>query len=118
MIAVIRIKGQIGMPEDIKNTLTRLRLGRKYACVVLEEKEEIMGMVEKVKDCVAYGKISEEDYKELIEKRGKFIKGKQSNLFFRLHPPRGGIKSSKTHYPKGVLGNHGDRINELLRRML
>ena len=37
--------------------------------------------------------------------------------FFRLHPPRGGIKS-KLHFPKGVLGDHGDKINLLIERML
>jgi hypothetical protein len=37
--------------------------------------------------------------------------------FFRLHPPRKGIKS-KLQYPKGVLGNHQDKIQELLGRML
>ena len=37
MIAVIRIKGQVGLKEKIINTLDRLRLRRKYACVVLEK---------------------------------------------------------------------------------
>ena len=37
--------------------------------------------------------------------------------FFRLHPPRGGIRS-KVHYPEGVLGNHKEKINELVERML
>ena len=37
--------------------------------------------------------------------------------FFRLHPPRGGIKS-KVHFPKGVLGNNKEKINELIMRML
>ena len=37
--------------------------------------------------------------------------------FFRLPPPRGGI-NSKERFPKGVLGNHREKINELIRRML
>ncbi len=37
--------------------------------------------------------------------------------FFRLHPPRKGIKS-KQIYPKGVLGNHKKDINKLIERML
>ena len=37
--------------------------------------------------------------------------------FFRLHPPRGGIKS-KIHFPKGVLGNNKEKINDLVERML
>ncbi len=118
MIAVIRIKGLIGIPKDIKETLNKLRLRRKYTCVVLEEKKDIMGMIEKVRNYVAYGKLSEDELKELVEKRGRKIRGeKEYKPFFRLHPPRGGIKS-KIHYPKGVLGNHGDKIGLLLRRML
>ena len=37
--------------------------------------------------------------------------------FFRLHPPRGGIKS-REHFPKGVLGNNKEKINDLIKRML
>jgi len=113
MIAIIRIAGKVKVRKDIEETLHRLRLRRKYACVVIDEnRPEIMGMLRKVRNYVAYGKISEEMLKELRKKRGK--KGK---VFFRLHPPRGGIKS-KEHFPRGVLGDHGDKINELIKRML
>ena len=37
--------------------------------------------------------------------------------FFGLHPARGGI-DSKYHYPKGVLGDHGENINKLIMKML
>ena len=56
-------------------------------------------------------------YKKLIDSRGKKNTKGKLKPFFRLHPPRKGIKSKK-HYPKGVLGNHGKKINELLERML
>lgn len=140
MICIIRIKGRVGLNEKVNETLDRLRLKRKYACVVIHEKKEMMGMVKKVKDFVAFGKISGEMLETLIEKRGKPLdKGKKVNPksaaealesgkgyeemnlkpFFRLHPPRGGIES-KRHFGvgKGVLGNHGDKINKLLERML
>lgn len=118
MIAVIRISGEVGLDKDIKETLNRLRLKRKYSCVVFEKPGEIqIGMINKVKDFTAFGEISKETYDELKKKRG--LKDSKGNLkpFFRLHPPRGGIKS-KVHFPKGVLGNHGDKINELVLRML
>lgn len=118
MIAVIRIAGEIGLDRDVKETLSRLRLKRKYACVVFEKPNEVqIGMINKVRDFSAFGEINKETYDELKKKRGR--KDKKGNLkpFFRLHPPRGGIKS-KIHFPKGVLGNHGDKINELILRML
>ncbi len=133
MILVIRISGMVEIPTAVQETLYRLRLRRKYTCVVLHEDKETLGRIAKIRNFTAFGKISQQDFKELIEKRGQpvdkkkkieafdFEKGKfeDHNLkpFFRLHPPRKGI-DSKIHFPKGVLGDHGDKIIELLRRML
>ena len=147
MIAIIRISGRVEIKKDIAETLNRLLLKRKYHCVVSQEKPELLGMVKKASNFVAFGKIDKEMLAKLVEKRGKFIKSidvknKKENKgkidankiaseiiegkkleelglkpCFRLHPPRGGIKS-KVHFPKGSLGNHGDKINKLLERML
>ena len=108
------------MKRPVVETLHRLRLRRKYVCVVFDEPTKVqLGMIKNVCDFVAYGEIKDEVYKELVKKRG--IKDKDGKLkpFFRLHPPRGGIESKK-HFGvgKGVLGNHKDKINELIRRML
>ena len=126
------------MDGDVKESLSRLRMRRKYACVVLNPNKEQEGMIKKVKNLVAFGEINKETLEKLIEKRGHPIdkkkkidfkkvadeleKGKKSvdlNLkpFFRLHPPRGGI-NSKVHFPRGVLGNNGKKINDLVLRML
>lgn len=112
MICTIRIKGQINIDQEISETLERLKLKRKYACVLLPENKEIAGMLKKVGDCVAYGKISDEMRKKLEETRGE--KGKE---FFRLNPPKGGLNTKK-HFPKGALGDNGEKINELLGRMI
>ena len=138
MICVIRIHGGVKLKKDIVETLNRLRLRRKYSCVVLNPTKEKLGMVKKVKDFVAFGEINKETFEKLIESRGQKIdkkkeidvkkivekleKGKsyeEMNLkpFFRLHPPRKGI-NSKIHFPKGVLGNNKEKINELIERML
>jgi len=140
MICAIRIKGDVGLKKDVRETLNRLRLRRKYSCVVLNEKKEQVGMIKKMKDFVAYGNINNKTFVKLIETRGKvidkkkkidakkvveeLIKGKkyeELNLkpFFRLHPPRKGIDSKK-HFgvKKGVLGNNKEKINELVGRML
>ncbi len=118
MIAIIRISGMVDVNKHVENTLFRLRLRRKYCCVVLEETPEIKGMLKKIRNFVAYGKIDEKTFKQLKEKRGEKIKGKEElKPFFRLHPPRKGIKS-KVHYPKGVLGDNKEGINKLIKRML
>jgi len=117
MIAIIRIKGQVKVRHDMEDTLTRLGLKTKYSCAIIEKpKEQELGMITKIRDFVAFGEISNDTYKKLVDARGKFTKSK---THFRLHPPRGGIESKK-HFGigKGVLGNHGNKINELLERML
>ncbi len=113
MITVIRITGDVNLSGDIRETFNRLKLRRKYSCIVLNPNKEQEGMISKVKDLVAFGEINDETLKKLREKRGT----KAHPNFFRLHPPRGGIKT-KFHFPKGVLGNHGDKINDLIGRML
>ena len=117
MIAIIRISGQVGLKKAIAETLERLRLKRKYVCVVFDKPNESqLGMIKTVRDFVAFGEITEDTYKKLVEARGK--KDKEGNLkpFFRLHPARGGIKT-KFHYPQGVLGEN-KKMDALIGRML
>jgi large subunit ribosomal protein L30 len=117
MIAAIRIRGQVGLNANVKETLYRLRLRRKYACVVFDKpSKEQIGMIKSMRNFIAYGEISEETYKKLVDARGK--KDEKGNLkpFFRLHPPRGGA-NTKLHYPKGILGENKD-MNKLLEKML
>jgi len=140
MICAIRIRGGVGLDRDVTEALNRLRLRRKYSCIVLKPNPVIEGMIRKVKDFVAYGEINDGVFEKLIEKRGQIIdkskkidakkivseikngkKYEDCNLkpFFRLHPPRGGI-DSKIHFgkKKGVLGNNKEGINKLIERML
>lgn len=113
MIAVIRIAGQCKQKTKTLETFTRLKLGKKYSCILVDEKDKVrMGMVEAVRDGVTYGEISEDLIKKLKEKRDS---GK--GVFF-LHPPRGGLKkSSKLPFPKGLLRKN-PQIDKLLERML
>lgn len=116
-IAIIRIKGQVKVRHDFKETMNRLGLKTKYSCLIMENpKKEEMGMIEKIRNFVAFGEINEETLKKLVEARGKFSKSKNH---FRLHPPRGGIES-KNHFGvgKGVLGDNKEKINDLIIRML
>ena len=139
MICAIRIRGMVGVNRDVEETLFRLRLRKKYACVVLPNPtKEQLGMVASSRNFIAYGEIDKQTFVKLLVARGKstekskkfdpekaaekLIEGKtyeelSIKPFFSMHPPRKGIQS-KIHYPKGVLGNHGNKINELLERML
>ena len=117
MIAIIRIKGQVGLNADVKESLSRLRVRRKYACVVIEKPSETqLGAIKKLRDFISFGEISKETYEKLVEARGKKDAEGKLKPFFRLHPPRGGAKT-KFHYPQGVLGENKE-MDKLLERML
>lgn len=116
MIAVIRIKGQVALQSKVKETLNRLKLRKKYTCVAIEPTEEMMGMIKSVRNFVAYGEISDETYKKLVDARGKKDSEGKLKPFFALHPARGGM-NTKLHYPEGVLGENKE-MDKLVERML
>lgn len=78
-LAVVLIRGQVGIHPDVKKTLELLRLKQKHACVVLDATPEMMGMVERVKDYVTYGTVDEAFFAEMLEKRGELVGQKKAS---------------------------------------
>jgi large subunit ribosomal protein L30 len=139
LIVLIRIKGCVLVRHNFEETLSRLRLRRKYACSLVMPTTQVKGMIEKVKYYIAYGEIDETTLEKLLQERAQKLGDKHPKInakeiakelmqgkkltdfglkpFFRLHPPRKGI-DSKEQYPKGVLGNNKSDINKLIERML
>ena len=139
-ITVIRVRGSVKLNKKVKNTLNLLRLYRKNFCIVVDDNPSVKGMIKKVKDYVTYGEIDEATYKILIEKRGEEYKGREQDRkgkikykkfilvngkklkpFFRLSPPKKGFgrKGIKVGFKAhGALGYRGNKINELLKRMI
>ena len=139
MFVAVKLRSGIDMKSDIADTLKMLRLHRKNHCVILKDSPSIRGMLQKVKDYITWGEISDEVLAKLVEKRGRKTgnlrlskeesesvvneiktSGKPSSIkpVFRLSPPSKGFKSIKQHYPKGDLGYRKDKINDLLKRMI
>ncbi len=154
-IVVVRVRGKVHIRKDIEDTMKFLNLTRVNHCVVIDNREEYMGMIKKVNDFVTWGEISPEIFEKLLENRGR-LKGNMSFTIdylkkntryksikkfvddfakfkaelkdvpglkpvFRLNPPgkgyeRGGIKHP--YSTGGALGYRGEKINELLRRMI
>lgn len=144
-IIAVRIRGSVDVPGKVKDTLYLLKLRKKFVAAVLEKSKENMGMIDKVKDYIAFGDLDPETFKQLLMKRARkqgdkpieiggkalddFIKKFMENKadfaeikikpFFRLHPPKGGFKKSiRLPFPRGVLGNQKEKINELVLKML
>ncbi|MDD1720374.1 MAG: 50S ribosomal protein L30 [Euryarchaeota archaeon] len=149
--AVIKMRGVVKSKPDVHRTLQLLNIERTNHCTLIEENVHYKGMLQKVKDYVAWGHINVETLSTLLHSRGllegrkrltdthikantdydtidsfarAIIDGKASlqsvpqlKPVIRLHPPRKGHKGIKKPFPEGVLGYHGDDINELLLRM-
>lgn len=54
-LAIVRIRGVIGIKYDIDETLKKLRLYKKNYCTVVPKNANYVGMVKKVKDYVTWG---------------------------------------------------------------
>ena len=72
-IAVIRLRGLMGVKKDIKDTMKMLRLHNKNHCVVINNSPNYIGMLRKVKDYVTWGEINEKTFKELLLNRGRIV---------------------------------------------
>jgi large subunit ribosomal protein L30 len=138
-IAIILVRGLVGVQKSIKDTLTMLRLHRKNQCVIITMNSVNKGMLHKVKDYVTWGEISDEVFNKLIVARGeewlarktdsknkyeyKSFKanGKEYKPYFRLNPPRKGFGRKGIKMPfklGGGLGDRADKMNDLLLRMI
>ncbi|MEM3555356.1 MAG: 50S ribosomal protein L30 [Candidatus Micrarchaeia archaeon] len=148
-IAVVRVRGRVGVREKVEDTLEKLKLTRVNHCVIVDDSPQKMGMVEKCSNYVTWGEIDAPTFALMVKKRGRIGRKrvdeeemKKSGFesfekfaekfcsfeceleavgikeVFRLHPPRGGHRHIKKPYPEGALGYRGEKINELLRRMV
>lgn len=142
-IAVVRVRGLWGVKPKIRTTLEKLNLTRVNHCVVVDDNPYYRGMLNVVKDYVAYGPISPVMMERLIKKRGEFSRKRKVELsdedikqfvkeffegkktlkdlgikpVFRLNPPRKGYRSIKRPYPYGALGKW-PTLDELLMKMV
>ena len=122
-IAIIRVRGVTGVNKSIQDTMLMLNLHRKNYCTIVPANPSMIGMIRKVKDFVTYGEIDAETKKMLINKRSERDPkdAKKLKPFFRLSPPKKGFgrKGIKVAFSVGgALGNRGEKINDLIKRMI
>jgi len=75
MYALVRIRGSVNVRGSIADTLRMLRLHRVNHCVILNENPNNAGMIQKVKDYVAYGTIDAETLAQMLTNRGRLEGG-------------------------------------------
>ena len=142
VLAVVMVRGLVGTTRQIRSTLSMLRLSRVNHCVLVPKNPNYEGMLQNVKHMITWGEIGRETLEKLVAKRGRFsgdkrledsayakelvdlmLSGKSAKEIglkpvFRLSPPSKGYRSTKVLFPKGSLGYRGEKINELLKRMI
>lgn len=114
-IAVVRVRGQVRVRHDIARALEQLNLRKKHHATIVEESPSVLGQLKKVQSFVTWGPISAETEKNLMPR-----KIGEKNVY-ALQPPRKGYgkKGIKLPFSKGgALGNRGEKINDLLMRMI
>ncbi len=75
MYAIIRLRGSVNTKPEIKDTLKMLRLNQINHCVVVPDTPNYKGMIQKVKDYVAYGTINADTLALILENRGRIVGG-------------------------------------------
>ncbi len=132
LLAVVRVRGTVGVRRSISETLSRLNLKHVNNMVLLYGTKSNIGMVRKCSDFITYGEIDGEQAEKLLTKKGVKVSkedmaavasGKKAmrevmGIPIRLHPPRHGYEGTKQVYSrKGTLGYRGAEISKLLNRM-
>lgn len=139
VLAVVRIRGVIAISGENRDALRMLRLTAANHCTILPDNRQSRGMIKRATNFVTWGEIAPATLERLVEKRGRLpgdkridpkqakeiaqriAKGETDNKIkriFRLSPPKKGFRSIRIAFPKGDLGYRGDKINELLERMI
>jgi len=138
-LVIVVVRGNVKVAQSVIDTLLMLNLHRKNHCTVVDDTPTYRGMIDKVKDFVTWGEIDDATLNALVEKRGEKYLGRTSDAknkynykyaeydgkkyknYFRLNPPRKGFgrKGVKVAFKVGgALGYRGEKINDLIQRML
>jgi len=75
MYVIIRLKGGVNTKPAIKDTLKMLRLNQINHAVVIEDTPNFRGMIQVVKDYVAFGKVDADTLATILENRGRLVGG-------------------------------------------
>lgn len=75
-IAIVRIRGQVGINPRIKDALKSLKLYRKNYCIVVPNTPSYWGAITKIKDFTTFGEIDTTTFTKLLQKRGKLAGNK------------------------------------------
>ncbi|QKQ98853.1 hypothetical protein GKQ38_05005 [Candidatus Nanohaloarchaea archaeon] len=115
MIAAIRVRGDVDASDKASATLQNMNLERRNQCVVYEDTDSIRGMLNKAKDYITYGQVSDEALELLEERKGSEI---ESGDVINLTPPSRGYKDTKRNVNQGGSLGERENLDNLIEKMV
>ncbi len=100
-LAVVRVRGIVGVNQRIEDTMKLLRLYKKNHCVVVEDSKAVRGMLNKIKDYSTFGEVDEKTVNELLEKRGRVVGNKPLTEAWTRKQAKMDIKQLAAKFFKG-----------------
>lgn len=76
VIAIVRIRGNVGLNPNVRKTFELMRLYRKNYCVIVKNTPSMIAMVRRIKDFATFGELGEETFVKLLQMRGRIAGNK------------------------------------------
>jgi len=92
VIAVIRIRGDVGLNPHVRKTFELMRLYRKNYCIVVKNTPNSLAMIQRIKDFTTFGELSKDMFVKLVQSRGKLAGEKALTEAFLKEKTKLGFK--------------------------
>ena len=76
-LVVIRVRGKVHLRSDISDTMKLMNLTRINHCVIVDNRAQYTGMINKAKDYITWGEINTKIINKLLSKRGMLTGNKK-----------------------------------------
>lgn len=109
MLVLVLVRGLRNVRMPVKDALAQLGLTRRYHAVLVDDSQNVQGILKKAEHLVAWGPASEKTVSALKNK---------GLAPYRLHAPKNGLPPVKRRFPHGAYGNWSEGINALIEGMV
>lgn len=99
--AVVRVRSNVNVKPDIKETLEQLRLRRINHCVIVPENPQYLGMLQKAKDYITWGEVKAITLALLLSERGEIDGARFTDEAVRHRSPYNDISALSAAIEKG-----------------
>jgi large subunit ribosomal protein L30 len=111
-LVIVRVRGPVRVRHDFVRAMELLGIVKSNSCAIVEDTPVMRKTFDKLKDYCTWGVLDEKTLAELKKKGEKVV---------RLNPPKKGFGRKGIKMPfklGGALGDRGEKINDLITRML